>query len=405
MRGVTIVVGGIVVLQIASANLLAGFEPSPFIVWTDVGTGKVQRMDLSGPDQGIVQDLVTSGIAEPRGVTVDPNLGVAGKMYITDSADGKIFRANLDGNGLATLVSGLVNPWDIVAGYEPSPFIVWTDPGSAKVQSTDDEGTTLNDLITSGITEPRGLDVDVDHDGMYVTDSSDGTIFWANSDGGGLTELVSGLVNPWDIVAGYEPSPFIVWTDPGSGKVQRADLAFASPPTVLGVTDLIASGIGSPTGIALDVDHGWMFITDDTYGRIWRAKLDGSDVTPIVTGLSSPQGIAYVGVYVTLTLTEVNGSMGDVDVDPNLPQYPIGASVTLTAVPIEGKSLRHWEIYDPNFPGDANYVTIDSNNPANIVMMADREVTAVFRCGSSTAPLLPIMLGVLGLFVWVRRRQ
>jgi len=125
MRSVTIVVAGIVVLQMASADLFAGFEPSPFIVWTDAATGKVQRADLDGSN---VTDLVT-GLTNPTGVAVDP---VAGKMYITDSTDGKIFRANSDGNDLTELVSGLVNPWDIVAGVEPEPFIVSTDPGSGK---------------------------------------------------------------------------------------------------------------------------------------------------------------------------------------------------------------------------------------------------------------------------------
>jgi uncharacterized protein (TIGR03382 family) len=39
-------------------------------------------------------------------------------------------------------------------------------------------------------------------------------------------------------------------------------------------------------------------------------------------------------------------------------------------------------------------------------MMADREVTAVFKCSDSIdPPLLSVMLGVLALFVVVRRRR
>jgi len=115
------------------------------------------------------------------------------------------------------------------------------------------------------------------------------------------------------------------------------------------------------------------------------------------------------GPPVTLTLIEVKGSCGDVTVypiptDPNRLQFPLGLPVTLTASPIEGKGFKHWQIYDPNYPGDANHAVIDANLSTTIVMMANRRVTAVFKCGSSIEPLLPIMLGVLGLFVWVRRR-
>ena len=67
--------------------------------------------------------------------------------------------------------------------------------------------------------------------------------------------------------------------------------------------------------------------------------------------------------------------------------------VTLTAVPNEDKTFKHWEIYDPNRPGDANYAVLDTNDVLTLVMDADREVTAVFRCGTSGAlPLLGIGL-------------
>ena len=83
--------------------------------------------------------------------------------------------------------------------------------------------------------------------------------------------------------------------------------------------------------------------------------------------------------------------------------YPRNTAVELTAVPVEGKTFTHWEILDPNYPGDANYAVVDSNNPITIVMMDDREVTAAFKCGSGMLPLLPA-LGVLGV-VCLRRRR
>jgi len=127
------------------------------------------------------------------------------------------------------------------------------------------------------------------------------------------------------------------------------------------------------------------------------------------TGSDLEVFMAVPGPAVTLTLTEVKGSWGDVTLlprptDANVSQFPLGMPVTLTATPIEGKGFKHWEIYvDPNFMGDANYAVIDANLTTVITMDADKGVTAVFKCGSGVGPILPMILGVLGLAVWVKR--
>ncbi len=106
----------------------------------------------------------------------------------------------------------------------------------------------------------------------------------------------------------------------------------------------------------------------------------------------------------SLTLNTVNGGWGHVDVDPNLAEYEPNSTVTLTASANPNKSFTHWKIYDPNFPGDANYAAIDANASITIVMNADREVTAVFKCGQAAAPMLPATLVMLGVLAMARRR-
>jgi hypothetical protein len=121
--------------------------------------------------------------------------------------------------------------------------------------------------------------------------------------------------------------------------------------------------------------------------------------------------VEYAPEVTTLRIEINRDDWGDVELDPepndpNLPQYPGGTAVTLTAVPVEGKAFRHWILCDPNYPGDSNVppATIDANNPITIVMDSDREVEADFKCGSGVEPMFPLMLGVLGLFVLIRRR-
>ena len=91
---------------------------------------------------------------------------------------------------------------------------------------------------------------------------------------------------------GFSPSAFAMgsppkmyWTDGGTEKIQRANLDGS------GVEDLV-TGLSSPRGIALDLGAGKMYWTDSDTGKIQRANLDGSGVEDLVTGLSGPRGIA-----------------------------------------------------------------------------------------------------------------
>ena len=75
------------------------------------------------------------------------------------------------------------------------------------------------------------------------------------------------------------------WTDTGSGKIQRANLDGS------GIEDVV-SGLSSPRGIALDVAGGkiyWAEEGGDGDPRIRRGNLDGTGVVVdlVTTGLSS----------------------------------------------------------------------------------------------------------------------
>ncbi|MBN1341641.1 MAG: FG-GAP repeat protein, partial [Phycisphaerae bacterium] len=153
---------------------------------------------------------------------------------------------------------------------------------------------------------------------------------------------------------------------------------------------------------------------EDRFGR--SVSISGDTVVIGASGdddAGTDAGSTYVlDVRPTLFLNMINGLWGTVALDPNDPNlppytYPIGAELALTAIPVEGEEFKCWKIYDPNFPGDANYVALDSNLTTTITMAADREVTAQFKlggnCGSGAGPMLLTMLGMLGLFAVARR--
>ncbi len=108
--------------------------------------------------------------------------------------------------------------------------------------------------------------------------------------------------------------------------------------------------------------------------------------------------------YYVLDVWVNDETRGHVDVVPDWIAYPPGTTVELTAVPEPNHGFNKWVLFDPNYPGDANYATTDTANPIWITMNADREVEAKFSCGGSST-MMPMVLGLLALSVGVALRR
>ncbi len=155
-------------------------------------------------------------------------------------------------------------------------------------------------------------------------------------------------------------------------------------------------------------------VTSFTYATVpnslsYAGQLLGMNVTNVgATG--STMSFDVTGPF-ALTVGAVNDFMGQIQYAPepndaNAPVYGAGAEVTLTAVPDADpeRFFSHWEIYDPNHPGDANYVVTDTNESTTVLMDADRELTAVFRCSDNGVEMAMPPLA-LALMVFFRRRS
>ncbi len=118
---------------------------------------------------------------------------------------------------------------------------------------------------------------------VYWTDPGTGKIQRANLNGSGVEDIVAGLGTPLGIA--LDPGGGkLYWIALATNKIQRANLDGT------GVEDLVTRLRGL-RGIALDPGAGKMYWTDYS-DKIQRANLDGSGVEDLVTGLRSPDGIA-----------------------------------------------------------------------------------------------------------------
>jgi len=288
------------------------------IYFLDVAVGRVLSANSDGSD---LQTIVEEGRKLPDGLVVD---AAAGHLYWTNMGhlkenDGSIFRSDLDGRNMTTIVppGSTFTPKQLqIEGT--SRKLYWCDREGMRVLRANLNGSNVETLVDTSHGDPRpgpdptkwcvGIAVDVDGGKIYWTqkggdNAGEGRIFRAN------IEIPSGQTptNRGDIELIYDclPEPIdldidpstrtLYWTDrgdpPRGNTVNRAQLdakpGKRKPPEI--VFDHLMEGIG----LVLDHEGGRMFITDFA-GTVYSATLDGSDRRALLIGQGNLTGIAYV---------------------------------------------------------------------------------------------------------------
>ena len=209
------------------------------------------------------------------------------KIYWTDSGTDKIQRADLDGNNVEDLITtGLSIPRGIALDV-PSSKMYWVDFGSNKIHRADLDGSNVEDLVTSGLSGLWGIALDPSDGKMYWVDSATDKIQRANLDGSNVEDVIStGLGDLYNIALDLYNGK-VYWADYSYDKIQRANLDGSN------LEDLVTVDLSGPLGIALDPSGGKMYWTDYSSDKIQRANLDGSSVEDLITtGLDGPWDIA-----------------------------------------------------------------------------------------------------------------
>lgn len=133
---------------------------------------------------------------------------------------------------------------------------------------------------------------------------------------------------------------------------------------------------------------------------------DGAEIPEMLArGSNASVFFNIAGTYFTLDVNVINPQYGQVEIMPPWAAYPPGWVVQLTALPEPNRGFSEWTLYDPNYGSDPNYATTDTANPIWITMMDDRQVDATFTCGTSAAPMLPMMMVGMAGWVWFARRR
>jgi hypothetical protein len=158
--------------------------------------------------------------------------------------------------------------------------IYWSDDVGRTIMRGDSAGSPPQMILgpINGLSEPRGIALDMAGGKIYFADNGLNIIGRANLDGSGAEELIrSGIQFPADVELDLTNHK-LYWADRDNGYIRRANLDGSGVENVRTVAD--------PYFFELDVAGGKVYWSNGDGPSIFRANVDGSGpIETIVTGL------------------------------------------------------------------------------------------------------------------------
>jgi hypothetical protein len=287
----------------------------PRLFVLELNAGRIHSMNTDGSDR----KTIVSDCHLPDGIVVDAD---AGHIYWTNMGipslnDGSVERADLDGKNRKTIVAlgNTHSPKQIILDKK-SGKLYWCDREGMRVMRCNRDGTKLETLIETGRGEADSRDATRWCVGLAI-DPKFQKIYWSQKgpDNAGLgrifranVEIPPGqtAVTRSDIEIFYDrlPEPIdleldhknrvLYWTDrgdpPRGNTVNRASID--NKPSV---PEIVVTHLMEGIGIALDIPHDRMFVTDFA-GSIFSARPDGSSERNVLEAQGNLTGIAYAEI-------------------------------------------------------------------------------------------------------------
>lgn len=261
------------------------------LFYSDIATNIITRTTSNGTNPLTILSALGD---DPSDIAYDP---VTKKIYWSVTTGGFIRRANLDGTGIETIVTGggTITGLDIDS---VSRTIYWADSAGDRIVRANLDGTAQT-VILSAIGTPQALALDVGAGKLYFGASQSNSMRRANLDGTGLETLITNqdvgfnFNFPEDIEVDATNGR-IYWTDSIGRYVARAQTT-GTTAQIIASAATIATGINGVMGLDIDVPAGFVFWADDTANVITRANLDGSNEQTMITGLTTPREVELAG--------------------------------------------------------------------------------------------------------------
>lgn len=342
-----------------------------------------------------------------------------------------------DGGGITDLANRGMSIWGCTiadnraSGDGDGLFIHDSSPSLENTIVWSNAQTAEPEIVLVGGESPAVLTVfycDVPGGPNAVAIDPNCTLLWGDGNLDVEPNVVSGASGTWSTDGVYDPDTYQItfidanasW-EPGALAVRSVNPDTTQPLQLLIVDNTMTSltawanadMIKDPNNIP---SAGASYRIYDYHLQAGSPCVDAADPNADyagetdIDGQCRANGPADIGadevwpnVVHALDVVIVNSPFGSVSFDPipsdaNTPAYPAGTIVTLLAEPTPGRAFGGWKVYDPNYPGDPNHVSADANALLTLVMDGERQVEAVFKCGTGVGPMLTLLaIGVLCL--------
>ena len=219
------------------------------------------------------------------------------QVYWTDKDRSQIWSASLDGSNPTLLLDsgdGLSDPRGLALDLGGRQMF-WADNGTNTIHRANLDGSSKQTIVSSDLTFPADIELDLAAGKMYWADRDRDWIRRANFDG---TSVETVLSLP---AGGNDDAPYylaldtaankIYWTTFDSPTIHRANLDGSGSETFLAL-----GGSARLRDMAIDSHDDWIYWADrGSSPKIQRAHLDGSGVEDLFTsvdGLGRPHGLA-----------------------------------------------------------------------------------------------------------------
>jgi len=225
---------------------------SGFIYYTDMVNNEIKKVKDDGTLNQVVVTQAVGLISIPRGIAL--NLA-RNRIYWSDNGTGKIKKADISGTNAADVVTGLNSP-SFVAYDNINMKIYWVDNGTGvkKIQRCDTTGANIQDFVT-GLTSVWGIGLDLLNGYLYWIDEGTDKLqkkLLSDPVPANKLDVVTGLTGNQRGLAVDVANSKIYWTSvspPSSSTINRANLDGTSPVSFV-------SSLNYPQGIALDWNSG-----------------------------------------------------------------------------------------------------------------------------------------------------
>ena len=246
-----------------------------WLYFNDSGASTIYRVRPDGTDLSMV--VTGTNIQVMR---VDQ---YGGRLYWTEGTPAALVRSNLDGTNVQSIsVTG--TPQGLAVDGERGHLYV-ANSGTNQIERYDIFSSTAT-ILTTGLTNPRDIDLDPESQALYWTDSTDGAVYSISTSGGPVSTIATGFSTPAGMLYEYNENAIYFTETVGSLRLFRLPV---HDPGAMEVVHSLSLWVPVP-----DPERSRLFVSEVVSGTIYVTDWTGNIQYTLATPGGNPSSLFFL---------------------------------------------------------------------------------------------------------------